>query len=227
MYKDVVIKAFEKGKTEIPGSSTKTNISNHISEALLNDFKYQLSARSLRNLYDESNKIETYRDIKINSDHTLYLCNYLGYESYADFLKENPDKPEEKKNIKTILKSNKITIIICIITLVLIYAITSFNKQRWMIWEEDHYVEVSFDAEKYSLSQLKLYNKERIEGFRKIQANCETVFFEADGDVKIWYGKNNNNALEYFTDLGLHPETGKTLKPITEYMIKTHICEAY
>ena len=31
--------------------------------------------------------------------------------------------------------------------------------------------------------------------------------------------------LQYFTALGLHPETGKTLKPITQYMIDKYICD--
>jgi len=42
--------------------------------------------------------------------------------------------------------------------------------------------------------------------------------------VKIWYGRNIKKELEFFTSLGLHPETGKTLDPITDYMIKKYAC---
>ncbi|MDU8886331.1 hypothetical protein RXV94_09180 [Yeosuana sp. MJ-SS3] len=229
MYKNVVIKAFEKGKNEIPGNSSKTNISNHISDVLLNDYKYPLSARSLRNLFDASKTCDEATDINISSDHTKILCQYLGYKSYSDFLIENPDKIKSEKNKGAggFLKKNKLTILISVITIIVIYFITSINKQRWMIWQEDHYVEVSFDAEKYSMSQMKLYNKDRINDFRKIRVNCETEFFNSTGEVKIWYGKNSNGELEYFTAFGLHPETGKTLKEITTYMIKTHICGSY
>ena len=53
------------------------------------------------------------------------------------------------------------------------------------------------------------------------------IFTSKKGDVKIWYGKNIVKELEYFSLLGVHPETGKTLKPITEYMIKKHICPTW
>ena len=45
-----------------------------------------------------------------------------------------------------------------------------------------------------------------------------------DGSERLWYGKNKNKELEYFTAFGKHPETGKTLKPITKYMIAKYIC---
>jgi hypothetical protein len=95
-----------------------------------------------------------------------------------------------------------------------------------MIWQEDHYVEVEFDTEKHKLNQLKLYKEDRINLFKKLTPICDTTkFFNEDGSVNIWYGKNRNKKLEYFTALGLHPETGKTLKPITQYMIDKYICD--
>ena len=39
----------------------------------------------------------------------------------------------------------------------------------------------------------------------------------------ILYGKNAAKEYEYFTHPGLHPETGKTLKPISRYIIKKYI----
>ena len=99
------------------------------------------------------------------------------------------------------------------------------EETRWMVWHEDHYIEVDFDSEKYKMNQLKLLKEERIELFKKILPICgETTFFNGDGSVAIWYGKNKDKTLEYFTALGLHPETGKTLKPITGYMIEKYIC---
>lgn len=98
------------------------------------------------------------------------------------------------------------------------------TRQRWMVWQEDHYIEVSFDSETYNMNQLKFYKEDRVLHFREVNVSCDTIFFNDDGSVKFWYGKNTNKKLEYFTALGLHPETGKTLKPITQYMINTHIC---
>ena len=100
------------------------------------------------------------------------------------------------------------------------------NETRWMVWQEDHYVEIDLNTEKYNINQLKLFKEERIELFKKISPICnETLFFNEDGSVKIWYEKNKDKELEYFTALGLHPETGKTLKPITQYMIDKYICD--
>ena len=96
-----------------------------------------------------------------------------------------------------------------------------------MVWEKTKYVEVDFEMERYELNQLKLYKSEQIENFKKVSPNCETVFFNEDGEEIIWYGKNKNGELEYFSLYGKHPETGKTLKPITDYMIRKYICDSY
>lgn len=96
-----------------------------------------------------------------------------------------------------------------------------------MIWEVDHYEEVSFDPKKYGIGKLKLYKKERILYFKKIEGTCEYTYFDTEGEVRVWYGKNHTGKLELFTSLGLHPETGKTLKPITKYMIRKYICPEY
>ncbi|WP_339609501.1 hypothetical protein [uncultured Planktosalinus sp.] len=72
--------------------------------------------------------------------------------------------------------------------------------------------------------QLKLYNEDRIAHFKKIEADCDTPYRTADGNALVWYGKNKEGALEYFTSHGLHPETGKTLKELTLYMFEKHAC---
>jgi hypothetical protein len=98
------------------------------------------------------------------------------------------------------------------------------RKTRWMVWDEDHYVEVKFDLQKYDAHQLKIYKQERIDHFKKISVDCSTVFFNSSGAAQIWYGKNTTKTLEFFSAYGLHPETGKTLKPITQYMIDKYVC---
>ncbi len=96
-----------------------------------------------------------------------------------------------------------------------------------MVWEKSQYVEVKFDTKKYSLGQIKLYNEDRVKHFKKVDVDCNTEFFDSNEKVKIWYGKNKKKTLEYFSALGLHPETSKTLNPITPYMIRKYICEEY
>ncbi|WP_157961207.1 hypothetical protein [Lutibacter citreus] len=42
------------------------------------------------------------------------------------------------------------------------------------------------------------------------------------GKPIIWYGKSINGELDYFNSRGVHPITGKELKPITEYILKQY-----
>ncbi|WP_047547325.1 hypothetical protein [Psychroserpens sp. Hel_I_66] len=198
---------------------------------------------------------ETNEDINIAQlDVVNGLCRYLGYKNYEDYIlnsKKNNDndvndivhidQDGESTNIdklknKTLFARfrsssalNKLLIIVFSIIVLVIITIplsnTIGNQTRWMVWQEDHYVEVEFDAEKYNVNQLKLFKEERIRLFKKISPDClETIFFNGDGSVNIWYGKNKDKKLEYFTALGLHPQTGKSLKPITHYMIDKYIC---
>ena len=142
-------------------------------------------------------------------------------------------KPKNKKFFlwyRTMSATNKILLYIGVVMLIAFVSISTKhiikNETRWMVWQEDHYVEVEFDTEKHKVNQLKLYKEDRINLFKKITPVCDsTKFFNEDGSVNIWYGKNRNKELEYFTALGLHPETGKTLKPITQYMIDKYICD--
>ena len=62
-----------------------------------------------------------------------------------------------------------------------------------------------------------------MESFKKVHKDSIAQFFSADGSPLIWYGKNPEGEYEYFTDLDRHPETGKSLKEITQYIIEHHI----
>lgn len=203
---------------------TKTQTSKRLSELLLDDYKVCFGDKRLRDIYNNKAKIKQVDVLKA-------LCDYLGYDNYNAFLQAN--NLNEKGRVKasfsnTIFKFKKpllisLTVLIC---LIMVYFFT-VDQQRWMVWKVDHYEEVDFDTKKYKLNQLKLFKEERINNFKKIEATCDTNFFDEKGNVKIWYGKNRNGKLDLFTSLGLHPETGKTLKPITRYMIKKYICDSY
>ncbi len=227
MYKEVVKKAFEKAQEEIPGKTTKTNISEHISMILLNDFKVQISGRTLRNLIDDSNRVDDGEDISVHSEYVLALCKYLGFENYKAFLVENTKWHEPNNKAATFLKRNWIMLLVCIIAVLVSITSAIFNRERWMVWQDTKYVEVNFDVEKYHLNALKLYKEEQIAHFQKIIPNCETKYFNEDGSENVWYGKNKKGDLDFFSLFGKHPETGKFLKPITKYMIKKYICEDY
>ncbi len=230
MHNLLLIKAFEKAKKEEQEKGIKEP-SNHslakiISEVISNE-KTAIGEKRLGDYYKLALKNEN-EDINIPQlGVILGLCNFLGYESYEDFIEKNRKKDKEGNKLLFFFQNNKIKLSISIITLIAVLIIVSINQQRWMVWEKNHYMEVKFDVEKYKIGQLKLYNEERIKHFRKIDVDCNTEFFNSIGKVKIWYGKNNKKELEYFTSIGLHPETEKTLDPITIYMIRKYICKGY
>ncbi len=255
MHKKLIIDTFEKVKENEITRGIKRPSNDHISKTLSDfihdEMNFDFGKRSLKNYYNHALKIEDVdEDINIlQLNVILGLCKYLGFGNYEDYVRSININNEGvvydlysdngKSNIKIKQKNKKlfvwfsnasaynkillIGIVVVIITTFYFYE----NQPRWMVWDQDHYVEVKFDSDKYNIGQLKLYNEDRINDLKKIKANCETEFFDSNGGVKIWYGKNINKELEYFTALGLHPETGKTLDPITVYMIRKHICKEY
>ncbi|GHC48112.1 hypothetical protein [Ulvibacter litoralis] len=153
----------------------------------------------------------------------------------ASAQEENPSNKHQRTSEESLLKKSgsnlkktmivKIGIAVLLLSLSVISIVMYMNRECWMVWEVDRYVETEFDAKLLQNGALKLCNEDRFKNFRQVEVNCETSFFKDDKGVKIWYGKNTKGKLEYFTDLGLHPQTGKTLKPITQYMIAKHICK--
>lgn len=236
MHRKLILKAFEKAKNEEEKKTgivaSKNRLSEIISEVLLNDYKCVFGDKSLRVLYAKA-KSNDEEVVEIKQLRVVdSLCKYLGYEDYIDFINKNSilktsaELLRNKKGIDKIINlmiKNKVSLILGIL-LIVVFIIFSKKQQRWMIWENNQYIEVEFDKEKFSLDELKIYDEESIATFKKVEPSCDMAFFDKEGNVKIWYGKNLKGDLEIFTTLGLHPETGKTLKPISKYMIDKYIC---
>ena len=221
------IKENEKHNTGIePSTSAAAKL---MSDYILEKKKIPFGPKSLTDYHrDSENKKEDNREVIIKQPKVVEaMCEYLGFANYIDFIKHNSgENTKQSSKALNFIKKNKLAIIISLVVISGIFIYYSVTKQRWMEWKTDHYVEVEFDSNKLSNGTLKLYKEERIELFKKITPICnETLFFNDDGSVKIWYEKNRNKKLEYFTTLGEHPETGKTLKPITHYMIDKYICD--
>ncbi len=238
MHKKLIIKAFEKAKKERQKQGeikpAVVTLSEDISDFIDKHIGFNLGEKSFRIYRNNALKVDDSKeDINIKQlDIVLGLCKYLGFEKYEDFVSSLNSNDKTKKDtgitrkLSGLIKKN--WFIIVIITCFIVFLIiNSINKQRWMVWNVDHYVEVKFDTEKYNIGNLKLYKEERIINFKKIKPYCnKTKFFNSDGSIKIWYGKNIKGELECFTSVGLHPETGKILKPITNYMIEKYICSS-
>lgn len=100
-----------------------------------------------------------------------------------------------------------------------------YPNKNCMVWVENHYEAAVYDEVK-DTAEVRPYNQVLLDNFKKITVSDTTTFFKNDNvDFPlVWYGKSpNKKKYEYFNQSGLHPETGKTLKPITQYIINKHI----
>ncbi|WP_431163282.1 hypothetical protein [Flagellimonas beolgyonensis] len=102
--------------------------------------------------------------------------------------------------------------------------IPSHNSQC-MAWADSLYLEVSCSAQPFTQYGTKAEPLDpiKLQGFKKIEVNMATQFFADDGKPMIWYYKNKDGEIEYFTAPGLHPITGETLRKITPYIIETYV----
>jgi len=235
MHQLLIIKTFKKVKDEEEKATgirpSTTAAAKIFSDYILENQKIPFGERSLSDYYRMSKK-EDNKEVLIKHPKVVQaMCSFLGYGSFKDFNRAHGITSSEKynhtnvtKRVIIFLKKSKILIIVSSAIIVIMLILYSVTKQRWMVWNNEGYVEVNFDTQKHNLGQLKVYNEDRIKNFKKIPVDCNTDFFDPTGKVKIWYGKNIDKELEFFTSLGLHPETGKTLDPITNYMINKYIC---
>lgn len=102
---------------------------------------------------------------------------------------------------------------------------TFFSEQNCMVWVKNHYEAADYEVLK-DTAQVRPFNQDLLDNFKKITV-CDTTTFFKNGDIDkpvIWYGKApDKKKYEYFNQPGLHPETGKTLKPISKYIIDKYI----
>lgn len=217
MYNHLIINSFEKAKEEIH-SDKPTHLAQHLSDFIQEQSGEPYGEKSLRNQFTAAKKGDPI-DLKKFVAHALSV--YLGYENFEAFVKANPSQPESKKPFYIRYKWPLAGVLLLILVVLGYHQLT---QQRWMVWQEDHYVEVKFDEKLLQEGKLKLYNEDRIQNFRKIAVDCDTRYRTPDGKALVWYGKNSAGELEYFTSHGLHPETGKTLKELSKYMFDKHVC---
>jgi hypothetical protein len=235
MNKILVLKAFDKAAMEIKKRGIQkpspTEIALELSIFIADREDFDLGERSLRDYRAAAEKWkEENKDISIKQLAVINgLCRYLGFENYQGFVESIGLPGDQIKEVAKETKGwlpNKLLLLISMSLIVLIGLWTYHytQRQKWMLWQENQYIEVDFDANKYRIKQLLLYNENRISSFHKVEVSCDTLFFNTDASVRFWYGKNKNKKVEYFTGSGVHPETGKTLKSISQYMIDKYVC---
>ncbi len=217
MYTSLLLKAFEKAES-ILQSRKSTHLAQHLSDYIQEQSGEPYGEKSLRNHYKAA---KNGNPIDLKKFVANALGSYLGYANFEEYVMANPVEPQKKKGLWT---QYKVPIIGLLIVLISAFVYHTLTKERWMVWQEDQYMEVSFDENLLQQGLLKVYKEERITDFKKIKVDCNTAYKTPDGSALVWYGKNPAGKLEYFTSPGLHPETSKTLKELSKYMFDKHIC---
>ncbi len=226
MHRKLILDAFTKAKEDLlkkEGINASVNQCAKYLEDYLTKKKFSLTSRTLSTYHTnaKSDKETTIKREKV----IQLLCEFLGYKDYEEFAKKNNIDIPTGTN-----KPNRNRILLILVGLFVVTGVSVAyfigKKECWMEWQKDSYKEVPFDAKKASTGKIIICNPTLLNTMKLIQPNCNsTVFFTPKGNPAVWYQKRETGKIDYFTHHGLHPETGKTLKPITQYIIDKYICK--
>ena len=130
----------------------------------------------------------------------------------------------EKQNNISLKKIGIIGIVAVIIGISLFLNFKTWTTKDCMVWKGDKYEAVDCSETINSFAETTLPKDDKlIKEFRKMKVNSKTSFFDKKGNPKVWYIKNPNGILEFYNQPGLQPETGKTLRPISRYIIQEYV----
>ena len=99
--------------------------------------------------------------------------------------------------------------------------ITLLPKKECMQWNTNHYEVVDCSSKNNESLDARIPINEARLGLKKLEAQSIKTYFE-NGQPSVWYAKIEGK-IELFNQPGLHPTTGKTLKPITRYIINKYL----
>lgn len=127
---------------------------------------------------------------------------------------------------KKLVNSKKYFISLVSVLVIGMLIISFFPNHKCMTWQLNHYITTDCNNVKQGSVQNNLiaYDQNDLDNFKKINVTKSTLFFK-NGQPCVWYGKSFSGNCEFFTSCGLHPETGKTLKPISKYIIDKYVVE--
>ncbi|SDS57157.1 hypothetical protein SAMN05192545_1639 [Maribacter dokdonensis] len=216
MINEIVQKVFAKAKTEC-AIHTNNALNNHIENSTA--ISYKTAERLCQKYIDKKDNIGK------QSEHTInVLCQYLGYESFSDYVKQNSKEKISLEDNKVVTKKNwkLITAISLIVVVGLILGLSEKSKEpKCMVWRIDHYEKTDCTTS-YTENIIPL-DEVRLQTFKKVKVNITCTFFdETTGEPTKWYYKSGNN-IEFYTGPGLHPVNGKTLKAITEHIVDKYV----
>lgn len=95
------------------------------------------------------------------------------------------------------------------------------TDKPYMYWDKDRYMATD-SSSLHSHAEVVPMHSYSFINMKKIMRPDTLTVDNAMG--KVWYDKSNNH-VEFFTSLGKHPENGKALKDVTEYILETYAGE--
>lgn len=209
---------FAKAKEE-SGENSLRKWAEYIVEYLSEEVKYPLSVKTLERYYNG--------ETEPNMEKRNKLALFLGYSRYKDYMAANQESQPEEKDPEEMQGSiglknfrNRAILLFSLIGILILgagYLGYSSKSEDCMIWKEDHYEETSCEGKAGETRKISYL----VDNFRQIQVSDTTTFFK-NGKANVWYDKKDNE-LYFFSAPGINPETGKTVKEITEYMINKYI----
>lgn len=138
-------------------------------------------------------------------------------------IEEEPQKSEPRNNLK-----KKIAIgffgLIGMTSIGYIAKNIISPELQCMQWQENHYEVVNCKSEnQQGLLQQNVIipYDENLVILTKIEVSDTTTFFKNNTSL-YWYCKVNGKP-EFFNTHGIHPETGKALRPVTQYIINKYV----
>lgn len=207
----LVTLVFEKAATECQ-SDVLTQQAKFIVNDIDERWGITITDKTLRNYYNDLVKGQNL-DVNIRHDIANSLSKYLGYEDFAAFKKDHiVVKEKTKKNLP------QKAVIGGLVVLASYFGYDAMTP-KCMIWVDNtHYEKISCEERETVPIDERLLSQ-----FERVEPDSTYPFFKVDGSPNLWYGKSVRGDYEYFSNYGMHPVTGKTLKGITDYMIDTHI----
>lgn len=204
---------FSRAKEE-SGEKSLKKWAEYIADYLSEELKYPLSVKTLERYYNG--------ETQPNNEKRNQLARFLGYRDYKHYVSGEAENMVSEKQFCTRSHKRRAGIPIVVGGIFLVILAAGFlgyssGSEACMIWVEDHYEAVKCEGREGETELVRT----RLEGFRQIEVGKSTQFFRY-GKPKVWYDKAQNK-LYFFSAPGINPETGKTLKPITNYMLEKYV----
>lgn len=214
----LAVLVFDKAKKE----SKRTSI-NGLATYLRDAINDKIGVKTLERFY-KGHILRRKKEKRNPQEYTLdILSQYIDYDDFNDFLgKSKKEKERVKRIIALILleekcKKNamKYRIGILFFAGLFLFMTLKYQEKNCMIWVGNHYEKIKCSGGKLE----KSLDQETLEEMKQLNGLCKgSTFFLPNDEPIVWYDKHHNK-LTYFTKEGIHPTNGKTLKPISQYII--------